>query len=174
MEYLFFAGIKHLILKLHKDSWNKKINTVLNGQLGKEMKKYLHNDSYEYVVYNDRIVFDKEGESYRLEFADLGYREIPADSADAICGWIRDNVVIHPNLYRIECEQKKEEHTEYTPGNRSEGYTVTRNYSGGYNVEYYSGDLGSEHTTTTYVTVAYKLTRKPYERVVTRAELKKW
>lgn len=86
---LFIYGIKHLIIKLYQDSWNSKIDTALNGELGKEIKKYLYNNSYEYIVYNDRIRFDQEGEMYYLKFADLGYGEIPANSADAVCQWIR-------------------------------------------------------------------------------------
>lgn len=169
---LFIYGIKHLIIKLYQDSWNSKIDTALNGELGKEIKKYLYNNSYEYIVYNDRIRFDQEGEMYYLKFADLGYGEIPANSADAVCQWIRQNIVIHPNLYRIEREHEQQtDYSNYTEGT-SDSYTVTPNYSGGYDVDYHSGTSGEFGTKT--VTLFYKLTRKTYKHTITQQDLKKW
>lgn len=169
---LFIYGIKHLIIKLHQDSWNSRIDTVLNGELGKEIKKHLYNNSYEYTVYTDRIVFDKAGDSWYLKFADLGYNDIPASNADSVCEWIRQNIVIKPEAYRIE--RKYEEQTDYSnyTSGTMESYSVTPNYSGGYDVEHYSGSPGEFGTKK--VTVSFKLTRKPYIQAKSQPTLKKW
>ena len=168
---LLICGIAHLSLKSSQDYWNSRIQNALNGQLGQEIKKYLYNNSYEYFVYNDRIIFDQEGRDFRIEFADLGYKELSVTSADAVCAWIRKNVVAHPELYRIE--RVHEEVTDYSDysGGTSDSYTVTKNYSGSYEVNHYSGTPGEFGTKT--VTRAYKLTRRPYAQT-TQANLKKW
>lgn len=169
---LTIGGLRRLIIKLYHNYWDNKIKNALDGQLGKNIKKYLHNNSYEYIVYNDRIVFDKDGNQWHLKFADLGYGDIPASNADSVCEWICQNIVITPEAYRIEREHEEQtDYSFYTSGT-PDSYSVTKNYSGGYDVEHYSGSSGEFGTKT--VTVSFKLTRKPYMQAKSQPTLKKW
>ncbi len=170
--YLLALGIGHSIIRSKQESWVKRINSSLNGPLGRDIKNNLYNNSNEYAVYKDRIIYDKDGTTYRLSFAKLGYNEIPANNADAVCEWIRQNVVANPDQYYVQREhEEKTDYSDYTSGT-PDTYTVTQNYGGSYDVKHYSGTSGSFGTKT--VTVCYKLVKrqnipsKPYR------ELKNW
>ena len=163
-----FLSITSVIIKKDREKWADKINAVLGGHLGKELKNHLFNNSYEYFVYPSHILFGENGNTYKLNFSDFGYADIPVDHTDIVCEWIRLNVTANPRAYRVQ--EVYVEHEVYDGGG-STGYTVTKKYNGDYDVSSYT-NYGSSHTERQ--TIAYKLTKEPIKTTANKQNLKKW
>lgn len=134
-----------------RNKWTDRINGVLQGKLGEELKRYLPSASKRFWVYSDRIEFLDNSVQKRLDFSTLGYNEIPAIYADVVCRWIAKNVLKNYNSYIIVKMYIEHEHWE---GGTSDYIQIDKTYSG-YEARTVTGDAG--HQVKTKETMGYTL-----------------
>lgn len=110
-----------------RNKWTDRINGVLQGKLGEELKKYLPSTSMRFWVYSDRIEFLDNNIQKKLNFSTLGYNEILAIYADVVCRWIAKNVLKNYNSYIIV--KMYIEHERWK-GGTSDYIQIDKSYSG--------------------------------------------
>lgn len=134
-----------------RNKWTDRINGVLQGKLGEELKRYLPSTSMRFWVYSDRIEFLDNSIQKRLNFSTLGYNEIPAIYADVVCRWIAKNILKNYNSYIIVKMYIEHERWE---GGTSDYIQIDKTYSG-YEARTVTGDAG--HQVKTKETMGYTL-----------------
>lgn len=158
-----FTGISR------RNKWTERINSVLQGNLGKELKRYLPSDSMRFWVYSDYISFLDNNVERKLYFSTLGYKEIPAIYADVVCRWIAKNVLKNYDSYIIVRMYIEHERWE---GGTSDYLQIDKTYSG-YEARTVSGDAG--HQVKTKETLGYTLMHSSlYGNDTARKSLKSW
>ena len=163
---LLASGIVKVIYIGERNRWTVRIRTVLEGDLGKTLKKHLPTKSSFYTVGGSYIIFlDEYGTKRMLSFKDIGYEDISPLYANVICEWIQYNVVYKSENYYVKRLYSEEEVCISGTLDRIE---TTRTLTG------YESHIveGTTHSATKDTTIGYELVHKTFE--VPKANLKKW
>ncbi len=152
-----------------RNTWTDRINNVLQGELGKNLKKYLPSTSMRFWVYSDCIEFMDNNTQKKLKFSTLGYSEIPAIYADVVCRWIAKNVLKNYDSYIIIRMYIEHERWE---GGTSDYIQIDKTTSG-YEARTVTGDAG--HQVKTKETMGYTLIHSSlYAKENASNNLKSW
>lgn len=163
---LLANGIIKFIFIGIRNKWTARMKTVLDGDLGRILKKYLPNNSSVYTVDNESIVFiDNYGTDRILYFKDVGYEDIPPQYANVICEWIKYNIVYNSENYYIKRRYYEE---DVCISGTSDRIETTRTVTG------YESHIvkGETNYATNETTTGYELIHKTIEQPKTN--LKKW
>lgn len=164
---LVVSAILVVIENLKRKIWKCRIDKKLNGQLGQKLKNILPKNAMYYIVGENGIKFDLYNKAKIIVFCDLGYQDIPAEYANIVCMWIRDNLTVNKAYQINKCIKYKDEYVPGTP----DTYRIEKKYDQ-YEVTKTGGS--SSYYTKREVLVGYKLEAQELINQGKAPKLSKW